>query len=122
MNTKKVMSGVSLIVAALCLTACHENPMSKHNTPQNVGFLVETASCAEHVMQLKTHKKGQYYSNCMEQNKSKINCEQLFSEMLKCSKNNPDYAELTQNDLTDQKMYAELAEDYQIKIFNTMDF
>ena len=122
MNSANLICGVGIIVSASLLTACHENPMSTHSKQHNITFLREAAISAEKAMSLPARKGGRFYSNCMEGNKETINCEQFFNEMLKAAKTSPDYRDLTYKELTDAKSYASIAEDYQIKLFNTIDY
>jgi hypothetical protein len=118
MKLKQLILVLGLVAG---LTACHENPMNTHKTQQNVVFLRQAAISAEHAMQLSAHKAGRFYSNCMEGNKEAIDCKQFFKEMLQFAKEVSSYSDLTYAELTDVKMYAALAEDYQSKIFNTID-
>lgn len=119
MNTFKWSLGLIILIS---LTACHENPMKTHSKQQNIGFLRVAAMSAETVMNLNARKGGRFYVNCMEGNKEKIDCEQFFKEMLTFAKVRQDYRDLTYQELTDAKLYASLAEDYQIKLFNSIDY
>ncbi|HGU7213400.1 TPA: hypothetical protein ACNBBG_003107 [Legionella pneumophila] len=122
MKKQHLLLGLGLLASSVLMTACHENPLAKHSTKQNVAFLREAALCAELEMKIGKPKKGVYYSNCMEQNQFGIDCEQFFRTMLACAKSHESYKELTLNELTDKTMYEHLAEDYQIKLFNALDY
>jgi hypothetical protein len=104
------------------ISSGHKNPLNTHSTEQNITFLRTAAISAEKVMNLPARKGGRFYSNCMEGNQEKINCEQFFNEMLHFAKASTDYRDLTRKELTDAKDYALIAEDYQIKLFNTIDY
>lgn len=118
----KIATWIVGIGIASLLTACHENPLSSHSRQQNVDFLREAAISAEKTMKLPARKGGRFYSNCMEGNHEWINCTEFFNEMLRFAKNNPNYRDLTHKELTDPKTYASIAEDYQVKLFNTIDY
>jgi hypothetical protein len=118
MKSKQLILVLGLIAG---LTACHENPLNTHKTQQNVAFLRQAAISAEHAMKLSAHKGGRFYSNCMEDNKEAIDCDTFFKQMLQFAQTNKEYHNLTYVELTNARMYSFLAEDYQSKIFNTID-
>lgn len=117
---------LSIFIAGLCLIVFfkggHENPLSINSKEQNIAFLREAAISAEKEMHLAARKGGRFYSNCMEDNKEGINCQQFFNQMLKFAKTSSNYKQLTYADLTNTKSYAVIAEDYQIKLFNHIDY
>lgn len=117
MNLSKWFLGLSFIAS---LTACHENPMHTHSKQETIAFLRTAATHAEKEMHLNARKGGRFYANCMEGNNEEINCQQFFNAMLQFAKTSQAYSELTYKELTDAKQYAALAEDYQIKLFNSL--
>lgn len=122
MNSTRMVFGLGILISTSLITACHENPMNTHSKQQNIAFLRDAAINAEKNMKLSARKGGRFYSNCMEGNIELIDCEAFFFEMLRFSETRPEYRELTYSELTDAKSYASIAEDYQIKLFNSINY
>ncbi|MBA2649913.1 MAG: hypothetical protein H0U75_10050 [Legionella sp.] len=121
MKKMKMRMGIGLITSVMLLSACHESPIKTHSKRQTIEFLRQAAISAEKTMNLPARKKGRFYSNCMEGNIESIDCKRFFSAMLAFAKTNKDFQHLTYLQLTDAKTYDGLAEDYQDKLFNTID-
>ncbi|MBA2648293.1 MAG: hypothetical protein H0U75_01630 [Legionella sp.] len=121
MNKMKIRMEAGLIASVILLSACHEPPMKTHSKKETIEFLRHAAISAEGTMNLPARKKGRFYSNCMQGNIEKIDCKRFFSAMLAFAQTNKDFQHLTYLQLTDAKTYEGLAEDYQDKLFNTID-
>jgi hypothetical protein len=120
----KVQSIVSLglITTSLLLTACHENPLHKHRKEANANFLRDAAFAASKELHVSPLTAGRTYMGCMDGDKTTAACKRLFLAMLSYAKERTSYADLSYQDLTDTKTYIDLAEDYENKLFNTLDY
>lgn len=104
--------------AAFLLSACHHDyPLKTHNQKENLLFLINASANSEKRLHLpvKEGDRGVIYLECMEGKKDKeINCTALYQTMISFAREGhyQGYESITLPELTDHKVFDELADDY----------
>lgn len=112
---------LSLVMTAFLLAACHQSPLQKIKPEQQIASLLKASRSAEKAMGLYSAPGGGYYLNCMKGNEAGIDCQQLFKQMLLVIQQEPDFKNLTLAELTDQALFATIAEEYHHRFFNSVE-
>lgn len=109
---------ISLVVAALLLSACHhDNPLKTHTTKESAIFLMNASANVEKRLNF-TIQQGSFgygYLECMEGKKSvEIRCPDLLNGMIQFAKENhyPAFKQITLSDLTDKTVFETIGDQY----------
>jgi hypothetical protein len=111
----------SLIMTVSLLMACHNSPLKAARPEKQIALLLNASRGAEKTMNLYSPPGGGYYLNCMNGNEADIDCQQFFKQMLLVVHQDPDFKKLTIAELTDQALFATIAEDYHYRFFNSIE-
>jgi hypothetical protein len=107
----------SLVLSGALLSACHQSPLKSLPKEKSAAFLVKASAVAEQRMKLGIPQGslGGVYTDCMENKAKKINCPELYNAMLAFAGSGqfPDFKPLTLADLTDDKVFQALRDDYE---------
>lgn len=109
---------LGLGMSTLLLTACHhDNPLQTHSKKENSTFLMNASANVEKRLgfAVKKDEHGYGYLECMEGKKNpEINCEALYKAMVTFAKEGhyPGFQSISIADLTDQKIFTGLQDDY----------
>lgn len=116
-HSKKALLPVVLI-SAVVLTGCYQNPMTQHNHKKTITVLHQAARDAEKQLGLERTIGGSY-GLCMsdEPEKAGVDCVTLFKTMLPWVQKNPAFKHMTLAHLSDKEAFEPLAEDYDMDVF-----
>jgi len=123
-NTKLLKSTViatCVIACALSLPGCsRENPMAKMDKNE-ISKILARASADSSRKQGTDDYIGQYdYEYCVKENKARIDCNILYSDMLAQLKKDKRLKDLTLNELKDEKFFNGIKEEFQAQAFITL--
>lgn len=116
MNT--LIKGLIVGLMAVTISACHhDNPLKTQPAKASVTFLINASANAEKRLHFAIHRDayGFAYLECMEGKQSpEINCDALYQGMITFAKEGhyAGFQTITQTDLTDQKVFESLADEY----------
>ncbi len=115
MKNKKALALI-LLTSSMGLTGCHQNPITQHKPEKSALILLRASRLAEQQLKIDT-PTGWVYGSCMDDNRSNLDCKAFFKAMLPLAKQDKAFKNLTYADLTDQKTFETIAEDYESKRF-----
>ncbi|HAT9741603.1 protein LvrD [Legionella pneumophila serogroup 1] len=116
MNT--LIKGLMVGLMAVTISACHhENPLKTQTAKASITFLINASANAEKRLHFAIHNDayGFTYLECMEGKQSpEIHCDALYQGMIAFAKEGhyAGFQTVTQADLTDQKVFESLADEY----------
>lgn len=111
----------SLIMTSFLLMACHNSALKSAKPEKRIDILLKASRGAEKTMNLYSPPGGGYYLNCMNSNEADIDCQQFFKQMLLLVQQSSDFEKVTLAELTDQVLFAMIAEDYHDRFFNSIE-
>ena len=112
---------MSVLVIGLIGCGKHENPLDQVDPDSAAHFLNKIAIAAKLKLNMKGPNNGYQYSHCMKQrNDISKKCERLYREMVNIGKKNPDFSDLTYEDIKDQKVWAKIRDYFGKYSFNSL--
>ncbi|HHF7374003.1 hypothetical protein [Legionella bozemanae] len=117
---KRFIITTMLLMSMSLLGGCHDNPLKALTKKQQINFLMQASRSAEQVMGLFSEPGGGYYLSCMSGEDIELNCQKLFEHMLDFAHLHKEFSRLTLSQLTDARVFAEIALEYQDTFFNTI--
>lgn len=118
--TRKRAHLTVLLMMALILTGCYQNPITNNTPKKTISVLRHAAMLAEKKMGIE-HNSGWSFGVCMNSEPStvKVDCSKLFNLMLPLVKKEASFKHLTMSQLMNKDTFEPLLDEYDMHVFNS---
>lgn len=109
---------LATVAATVLVTACHQNPLSGHDEKASAKFLLDASKYAE--KKANRMISGTGYQQCMGENLTRFNCQQLFAHMVEFANSTKEFKGLTVADLKDKSVFSKIGPAYEHERFTSI--